>query len=1123
MSYSQLILKDYADIVWPLDDVTSTASISAPISFFYPDSLSYSASVNTSNTDIQNVPMIYGGGSLLQFTASGVGLSIPALGRFSDLYRDKSSVLSFWLKIDAVDEQEQPIFKKRGEDNIGLFIKNDYLIFKFGNSASYSQVSGPISELNEPHHIVVGAGPGFRSLIIDGIEYKILISTDQNPSYTASVSINNYIDFYGPRNGFWEIDSPALYPNLISSEVAKRHYVYGLGKWVSDSVFFSRGGNIYNFTTIETEKAAEINWDFPEEWRLTEFKDLETDDSGIKPLSLGAPVLYTFDNKISKLSNKIKFSSSSTTFTSYIDIPSVSNKILDGSYPFFFKFTLDGLLPVDQLYQRLVSYGNLPDIEMMNIDLINDNEQYKIRISANSFSGSAAFNIQNISSSPSIYVGVKFDGVSTFYFSQSGSAIQTASFSYLSASGYGTDPLLSFFPPSPDTIIRIGGTLVYDLKNTTPQAPFDFYQYYGSFDKFMVMQPDALLSASSFNHLEQYRKDRYGFQFNTNENRFLVSTYGNGSFNLHAIDIGQYIDTDTVKIGSNVIEVGYPDIISASNVVFNVGHYSYTGSVIHETQRINKRTFLSYLNNTNIQGTYLKFDFEIYSRDLLFYPPKIKYFHMETYKENNTKTMLRDDAGVPYFLYPNSSSTVYLPETRLTPTIFLRNDSGLKLEGNIVDFSEQIYPVPLDPRDIPNLVLWLDSRYPLGLRRSQYLDDYRVNEWIDLSGNQFHAYQSSSAAQPVYRIQSLNLFTYTQLSGSEPDSLINILPVNVNIESSNYGAVSGTKAISVIPNSTSIDSYIDLGHNTASITVFPNQQYTAVGTIRLNKRQTASALFDYARSIAVFNSDGVTETLAGLSSQADNAAGMYSLSVTFSTASTTTQSFIRYYNGSYKEDDIVYWDNLGLYHVSGSVAYGSGGSASIVMPRTSWAIPLTEQNDHPVLKFDGIQTFMETAASVSQPYTMFIVGRAFNDGVFVGYTASGASLYTFDGNYYISSGSAQVQVPSTSDYSIYTIEVNSGSAKFYLNGEGWYLRETGSDDINGLLLGKGTLLDNSENYLAGDLAAVVLYAGQFDYQTRSAIESWLDESFNLLTPVIGVTPLNDRYLEEYTFRYPTSP
>ena len=1120
MSFSQLILKDYADIVWPLDDLTPSASSSSPISFFYPNSLSYSASINVSNTDIQSVPMIYGGGNLLQFTASGVGLSIPAIGRFSSLYQDKNSVMAFWLKVDRVDSEEQPIFKKRGEDNVGLFIKNDYLIFKFGDSASYSQVVGPMYELNEPHYIVVGAGPGFRSLIIDGVENRIVISSDQYPSYSASHSINNYIDFYGPRNGFWEIDSPALYPNLISSEVAKRHYVYGLGKWVSDSVFFSRGGNIYNFTTIETEKASEITWDYPEEWKLSEFIDLDADDTGIKPLFFSPPQLLSFDNNITKNGNKIKFSSSSVTFTSYIDVTSVTTKIIDGSYPVFVKFTLDGPLPVDQLYQRLVSYGNLPDVEMLNIDLINDNDQYKVRFSANGFTGSAAFNIENISSSPSIYVGFKFDSSSQFYFAQSGSVLQVSSFNYLSASGYGVDPLLPFFPPSSETIVRIGGTLVYDLRETTPQNAFDIYQYYGSFEKLLVLQKDFIDSISNFDDIESYKKDRYGFYFNTDEDRFVISTYGKGSFNLHGVEIGEYVDSNTSIISSNIIEIGYPDIISASNVVFNVTEYSYSGSITQPTIKLDKKNYLPYINSVNISDKYLKFDFEIYTRDLLYYPPKIKYFHMETYKENNKKTMLRDDAGVPYLLHQNSSSVIFLPETRLTPTIFLRDDSGIRLQGNIVDFSEQIYPVPLDPRDIPNLILWIDSRYPLGLRRFQYLDDYRVDKWTDLSGNEFHAYQSSSAFQPVYRIQSLNLFTYTQLSGSEPDSLINIIPVNSSIESSNYGAVSGTKAISVIPNSTSINSYIDLGYNAASITVFPNQSYSAVGTIKLNKRQTASALFEYARRIAVFNSDGVTETLAGLSSQADNSAGIYSLSVTFSTASTTTQSFIRYYNGSYKEDDVVYWDNLGLYPISGSVAYGSGGSASIVRPITSWALPLTEQNDHPVLKFDGTQTFMETAASVSQPYTMFIVGRAFNNGVFVGYSASGGSFYTYDGNYYISTGSAQVQVPSTSDYNIYTVEVNSGSAKFYLNGEGWYLKETGSDDINGLLLGKGALLDSSENYLAGDLSAVVLYSGKLDYQTRSAIENWLDESFNLLSPVIGLTPLNDKYLDEYTFKYP---
>ena len=1122
MSFSQLILKDYADIVWPLDDVSTTASLSAPLSFFYPSNVSYSACVNLNEVSVQNVPMVYGGGSLLQFTSSAVGLSIPALGRFSEVYKDKNSVITFWMKAENTDGEEQPIFKKRGEDNVGLFIKNDYLIFKFGTSASYSKITAPITELNEPHYIVVGAGPGYRSLMVDGKEYKTLVSSDKFPIYTASSSMNDAIDFYGPRSGHWEIDSPAFYPNLIAPTVATRHYVYGLGKWVDDSVFFSRGGNIYNFTTISTEKIKEITWDYPEEWQLSFFKDLEADDTGIKPLSFVSPELLSFDNNIDKGNDSIKFSSSSITFTSYIDILEVQNKILDGGYPFFVKFKLNGKLPLPELSQRLISYGNIPDVEMMGIDLFNDNDQYKIKVTVEGFDGNVSFNVNNISASPEFYIGLKFDGTSTFYFAQSGSAIQTASFSYLSASGYGVDPLYQFFPPQTNTSIRIGGTLVYDIKTSMPRTPFDFKQFYGSFKKFMVVQDIDIDSMSHFDDLENYRRIRYGFTYNTDEDRFLVSTYGAGSFNIHGIDIGELLDDETVILGSNIVEIGYPDISSASNVVFDVTQYNYSGSVQRPTERLTKKTFINYLNNVDLFNTFLKFDFEIYTQDLLSYPPKIKYFHMETYKSNNGKTALRDDAGSTYFVYPNSSSTVFLPETRLTPTIFIKDDSGLKLDGNIVDFSEKIYPVPLDPRDIPGLILWLDSRHPLGLRRNKYLDDQKIYEWIDLSGNNFHATQPTTLFQPVYRIQSLNLFTQAQLTGSDPGNLNNIVGVSASIFSSNVGAIRGLNSIEVVPNGSSIDSYLDLSYNTASITVFPNQKYTVVGTISLSRRQTASALHPNARSIVIYNDNGTSQSISGVSSQPTNIAGTYSLSATFSTASTTVRSFIRYYNGSFSQNDFVYWDNLGFYPVSSSIAYGTGGSASISMPISSWTLPLTEANDHPVAKFDGIQTFMETAASVSQPYTMFIVGRAFNDGVFVGYSASGASFYTYDGNYYISSGSAQVQVPSTSDYNIYTVEVNSGSAKFYLNGEGWYLRETGFDDINGLLLGKGTLLDSSENYLAGDLAAVVLYSGDFDYQTRSAIENWLDESFNLLSPVIGLTPLNDSYLDEYTFRYPIS-
>jgi hypothetical protein len=1129
VSYSKLILKDYADIVWPLDDIGPNATFSSAINFLDTNPSALSASINTNATQVQEVPMIYGGGKLLQFTSSAVCLSVPAMGRFSELYKDKNSVITFWIKINQSSTQEQIIFKKRGEDNLGLFIQNNYLIFKFGTNDKVSRVVCPITELNEPHYISVSVGPGYQSIMIDGIEKTERIDNSVFPPYSNYSKDTDVIDFYGPSEGVWEIDSPALFPNAINFSTAKRHYVYGLGKWIDDGLFFSRGGNIYNFTTIETQKAAEISWDFPEQWKLYKFNDLQADDSGIGPILLDPPELQSFDNNIDKTDNSIKFFSNERTLTSYIDIANIYQKILDGSYPFFVKICLDGPLPVDGLEQRIISYGNLPDQEIFNIDLINDNDEYKIRLTSSEYTASASFNITGISSSPDIYVGFGFSSKSDFYFSQNGSAIQTASFSEimiqeedeeeLGEEEIIIDPLSDFFPPDLDNRVRIGGSFLYDLRTSSPDQPIDFKQFCGTFKKFIVINPSHLEEIQTFEDLDSYKKMRYGFIYNSSENRFIVSTYGSGEFNIHPPDMAEIIDDDTFVIGANVIDVGYPDVTSASNVVFNVTQYSYSGSVIHGPDRLDKLTHLGYLNNTNLDGKYLNFSFEIYAEDTFVYPPKISYFHMDTYKNDNGSVTLKDDAGVPYKIYPSSSSTIYLPESRLTPNVFLKENSGIKIKENFVEFQENFYPIPLDPRDIPGLVLWLDSRNPLGLRRSTYNDDEKISRWLDLSDNGFDAVQNSIENQPVYRAQSINLFTVEQLSGINSGSQA----VSASVVSSTINSFgSGIQSFELKPNNTSIDSYLPIENNSASITVFPNQSYTVVGTITLNKRQTASALSEYARSVVVYNTSGSVQTIAAASSPANNVAGSQSLSVTFSTDSTTTGAVVRYYNGSFSPDDTVYWSNLGLYSISSSVAFGSGGSASTDMPIFEWAFPLTEPNDHPVIKFNGINTFMETAASVSQPYTMFVVGRAFNDGVFVGYTASGASLYSYDGNYYISSGSAQPQTPSTNDYNIYTIQVNSGSARFFINGDPSSIKETGQNNIDGLIIGKGTLLDNSENYLLGDISSIVLYSGALTYQERSAVENWLDESYNLLSPVIGLTLENDKYLDEYTGRYPIS-
>jgi len=1111
VSYSELVLKDYADILWPLDDISSSSSLSYPINFTSPSPGSYSASISTDHTNLESVPIIFGGNTALQFTSSAVGMSIPAQGRFSNEYKDKTSTLSFWIKINDIDYEEQPIVKRRGLDNVGLFIKENYFIFKYGNSASYSMVVSDISSLDEPHHIMISSSKDTVTMSVDGLTYKPLISFSSQPDYDSNQD-NDVLDFYGPIQGSWEIDCPVFYPYTLPESVCKRHYVYGVGKWVSNDIFYSRGGIKYNFSTLSTKKLSEISWDYPREWRFTDYKDLRANDQGIQGLRFSLPNLQSFDNIIEKNNNSVKFSTSgSVTKTSYIDVESISEKIIDGSYPTFIKFTLNGELPGDENYQTMAVYGEIPEDPYLIIDLYNNAGQYQVRFSDQDYSNSSTFDIQNITASPEIYVGFRFSGASEFYFSQTGSAVQTASFSFYDSEGFGQDPLVSHFPPAPSTRLRIGGTLSYDLKNTTPTAPLDFYQFRGTFNKIMVVQDNEISSLASFNDIESYRKSRYVAQYLTNQDRFKVSTYGNATWNIHSIDMSEFIDDDNLVVGSNVIELGYPFFDSASQVSFTATHLTYTGSVVYPETSLQQKNNLSFINNKNLLGTYLKFNLDIYTDDLYYYPPKIKYFRMETYPTASVgEVIIKDDSGPNYTLYPTSSSQVYIPETRLTPTIFLKNDSGIKLQETFSDFSDLINPEPLDPRTIDGLKLWLDSRFPTGLRRSPYLDDTRVDTWFDLSGNNNDAVSQTASTSPIYRLQSLNLLKVNQLSGSEENDLSNILSNGVNIESSNYGVISGTQAILVTPDFSTVDSYIDVSTNTASITVFPNQTYTVVGSIRLDKRQTASALSEFARSIVIYEINSSSTVFSVQSASADNSSGIYSLSAIFTTSSSATGAILRFYNGSYNPDDIVYWDNLGLYPV-GDIS----GSIS------SWQRPLTG-NDSPTIKFDGINTSLSTPASASQPYTMYVVGRAFNDGVFVGYSASGASIFSYEGSYYVDSGTSASQVSATNEFNIYAIQFNSGSARLFLNGLSYYRVESGHDSIiDGMLLGKGTVL--GVNSLSGDISAVLLYEGTHNYLIRSNIETWLDESFNLIHSVLPLTPADNVYLDEYTERYPLLP
>jgi hypothetical protein len=1081
VSYSQLILRDSAEIVWPLDDITESSSASRPINFFTNNEYAYSASINTDATNLMKNPIVFGGGTLLSFTSSAVGLSIPAMNRFSEYYDNKDSTLSFWFQTNYLPNEEYPIFKKRGEDNIGLFIKNNYLIFRCGTSASYNELRVDFVNVEEPHHIVTSRNGSGLMMILDGISYMnkdgSAVELDPDPSHDD----NNYIDFYGPPQGSWNIDTPAFYPNMLNSNIAKRHYVYGLGRNVPDSVFYSRGGNLYNFTTIYTERLSDINWDYPDEWKFSELVDLNNDEFGLGPLNFTGPYTYSFDSHIDTSSNKYKFSSSaSNTKASYIEIDRLTSKLDYGQYPLLVKFTLDGELPAPYLSQRLISIGRIANEEVISFNLYNNNGQYQVRVSAVEFSETVEFNISDVTASPSFYVGMKFDSSTILYFAEDGGQIQSSSFAYTASTSLGLDPLVGYIPFAYTSVLRIGSSLNYDDTSFNSNV-YGVEQYYGSFDRLLVAQTNFSAS-SDYSYIDNYDKSRYEFVYDSSLERFRVKTYGQGSFNLHTINFSEYIDDDNQTVGANYIGIGYPSVGSSSFVKFYATLLSYSGSVVHEQVRLDENNYLDFLNNVNLTDQYLKIDFEILSDDSLYFPPLVKYFKMQTFKSTNNSAIMKDDAGPTYKLKPSASS-VYLPEIRYTPTIFMTENSGVKVYQTTTEFTENILPKPLNPLTIEGLKLWLDARFINGLNKTNPLDDTRVTSWIDLSNNENNAIQTTASLAPVFRTQSLNIFRMNQLDGGENDDLSFIIPNDSTIVSDIQGAISGTRGIQVIPDGSSSDSYIDMGFNTASITVFSSQRYNVVGTIKMFKPQTASALSENARKIVIYTTDGITETLSGSSIAATNSAGLYSLSATFTTTASTTGARILFYNGSYDSGDTVYWDNMGLYPVTASST------------QYEWVQPLT-LNDHPTIKFDGKQTYLQSSASVNQPYTLYVVGRGFNDSVFMSYSSS-ASLYSEGGYYYFNSGSASQFSPSNKEFNIYSIVVDSGSANIYLNKDNLGQIVVGNNDISSIQIGRGSVEGSAVTYLSGDVSVVLLYEGEQNYETRSMIENWLEESFNL--------------------------
>ncbi len=1092
--YSRLILKDRPDIVWPFENINESSSISLPINFYSNSASQYAASISAANTVLLNIPIVFGGGTALRLTSSATpNISIPLLSRFSELYDKRESCIEFWLRCDKVPSREVRIATKRNNPNIGLYLKDNYLMFRYGTSTTYIEAAYGMAELNEPTHIVMNQNRSGIELIVNGVSTITNNFANISLPIDTSHSTNDYMDFYGSSDYAVVVDSIALYAFNIRSNTAKTHYVYGLGKSVNENIFISLGGDFYNFSTQASRKSFYALWDQPQEWSLTQYDNLIHSSDGIRPIPYDVPSIVSFDNKINTSNNVVAFTSSAgDTYGTYLEVENLQSLLGQGGNPFFVEVRLNGTLPQEGLPQTIMSYGQAPFSSVIDFNFANFSGSYYLVAKSNVSTSSARFWIPNITSSPTIVTGMNFENQSIVYFGLSGSTLQTASLVSFSGSVFDADPISSYFPPTDNTVIRIGSGLTYDDSSVISSVN-NVAQFNGTFLSFIITKDN--FSGSTFVSVDQYEQPVYSLIYDSTKGSFRNRSFGNANFILHGAALGEYLDSGSAIISANRFEFGYPDVISASQVKIYASLYNYSSSVaIRSRVQLQKVNSLEWLNLIDLSDKYIQFDIDILADDVTNYAPIIKYFKIETYPFSGSYVEILDNSGDRIRINSASvaSAQIYVPELDLTPTTYLTDGSGVRIYRNTADVEFSPASKSLDPTLSSNLLLWYDSRFPNGLGQDPHPDGSASNRlWTSLSGSAITASVLATANNPEYRYQSLNILTVNQANGSESGSVTDFLTSNASAQSSTETASGGVRSIKVVPSGTSADSFIeyfyDLTSSSAKRFIFPGQQYTVIGNISLLKTQSVASAS--ARRIGLYaaSTSPLGVLLSSFSASVPNEVGTYFASVTMTVPSGTNWLSFRFYNGSSVSGDPVYWDNMAIY--SGSTVSGSP---------IAWYEPLELFDDRPTYKFNGLNHYFTSSVTINQPMTVYVVGRAFDsNNTIVGHSASAPAIYTENNTFRMAAGQVLVGASINNNFNILVGVFNNNSSSFFVNSSVVSGNAGTGSYSSAMRIGYRQDPSGTSRFLNGDVSGVLVFNTAHTKTEIDRITDWMKDAYNI--------------------------
>lgn len=740
--YSDSILRDSPEIIFPFDE--GSGSVASSYAYALQKEGQYLGD-SGSNVKWARIPLVYGEKNSPTLDVDGDCIKIPALGYLSSTTRNTARTIEFWLKISNSTTEEIQILRKPN-DVTGLYVKDNYLIFKAGNSSSnyaYSYID--VDTWNQPLNIYLVYTNTFIQIIVNGREGNVAYFN--SPIFTrALVQDDDWFIFTKSSNiNKVSIDCFAMYPSIVGVNTAKRHYVYGVGYDLEKRYVSNSGGVMYSMSMKDTIPVRAIDYvnerSYPKGilYDNVIFVNNKPTIRKFPPPTLKKLVDGSDSSSNNFYGNKVSFHNESGTYNgTFLDINIPYPIIGETSNGFFTTFEMDKTKLVTSKPQTLFSiYSATTKQELSYFIEKTDPSTVKIYLSSKKQNGNSI--IYNSQSNIIIATIPYSDFVSKFVvgyvLDKKDNKPSIKSFVYTdSETNYeyllNVEEIRNNYPIL-DAKLRFGASKNIGINYTKSQAQLiDSNIFTGSI---LNIKSVKLLDLPNTYDLFQSYKWKYLMSVSNNKS-MIVGGLGRMSFKVPLVLMcDQDVSGQFKQLGPHRIEVGYPEVsgsgkqIVATAKIQKVVDGAYSTISTKTLNNFDEFTAAMDLSVDDIVNKYanIVFDVVFNADDVNDIRPSLQYFRFFSYRGTVDEGILRstivsDNNGPDLVVSSDNALTsnrLMLPELKKTPLMYYHDKSGIDLGSSTGTI---VYPNnnPIGD-DLHTIAFW--ARVPQGQTNTKLL------------------------------------------------------------------------------------------------------------------------------------------------------------------------------------------------------------------------------------------------------------------------------------------------------------------------------------------------------------------------------------------------------------------